>query len=219
MVLFKAVATPSKGTTPNMEWVQLESGLTALRKNVTWDQIRNELDTIVVCKFFDVPVSKVIVFDEHSLGSVVSYNKRYTQIHGYELCSHCLEEYHKVLPQRVYDDLLKVCFVDCVCGQTDRNSGNIAFLKNVEGAIVGVCPLYDNIVSFGYDIVDDCLLAPTMDKVWYDEEVFKWLSENQKDFNSLRLKYESQEFTKLTSNLYNRSWVLEQRERLLSSLD
>ena len=204
------------GSTYEMVWGALENGRSGLIKpDETGCDFLAERDYAKVAEFFEMEVSKCVPLDDSHYVSLISYNKRYHQIDADALfSSSTFEEMFKVVTPVVREELLLLAFVDCVCGNSDRHLGNIAFLSLIDNQVITICPPYDNVASFDNSYSNKSLLCPDNTRSWTHRDVFLWLSRNWSKFQYYLGMYESKEFDLLADTLHFKNYVLHQRQNL-----
>ena len=218
---FVNISGSCSGTTPGLRWVSLEDGRVGVLKRDTdhGHDYDRELCSGFVFECFGMKASRCVQIDADSFVSLQSYNKRFRKIKSAEITElHCLEEYKKLLPAHVWDQVATIAFVDAVCGQTDRHAGNLDFLVNDAGSIVAVCPPFDNVNSFGKWDGDECLLAPDTAKIWYADTVCNWLSANWCNFEKHWSYYCSDEFIEDCKSLKFIEFIKSRRNWLMQAV-
>ena len=210
------------GTTPGLRWVSLGDGEVGVLKrdsSLGEDYVR-ELCSGFILECFGIKASRCVRIGLEEFASIRSYNPRFRKIKASALTKdHCLEEYKKLLPDHVWDQVATVAFVDAVCGQTDRHAGNLDFLVSDSDNIVAICPPFDNVNAFGKWEGDECLLSPDTRKIWNSAEVCIWLASNWGNFEKHWSYYCSDAFINDCKSLHFIDFVESRRTRLMHAVN
>ena len=186
-----------------------------------WDKMQFAAEQTYerVADFFGLDVSPCIKYD-NGFVSLFSYNKRLIQVHAYSsdpLFS--LNDIKDIVEPEVVRTICLLMFVDAICNNTDRHSGNLALLKNGDGFFVDVCPAYDNCVTFELSFGNQAMFGVTATRQWRHPDIFVWLMENWDDCRYLFEKYISKEFDDCIKDSVYFDWILNQRDRLVKALE
>ena len=217
MPSYKIVSDTLLGSTSGIKWITLDTGDVGLWKPWNEQEYGSEQTYYIIAQYFSLPVSKCVTVED-GFASLVSYNKRYRQVHAFDLgCDYSLIKLAGQFPC-CRDDLVKLSFVDAICNNTDRHEGNLALLENSRGTIVGLCPVYDNCTCFGNSSGRQSLLPLTENRIWHNDDVFlNLIKRGIVSFEDAE-KFLSDDFEGAIHGTYYFDWAMNRREHLISLL-
>lgn len=204
------------GTTSGMSWIEFPDGRVGLlKRDISELDLLSENEYATIASFFGLEVSQCVRFNDDHFVSIKEKMPRYEIVDACDVAEdNAFELYRTNISDGAYRKLLLMAFVDGVTLQCDRHQGNIAFYKSRSG-IIDLCPPYDNVACLRNSYSRIALLCPFRNSCTH-EAVFKWLSSNQDQFDSLYALYMSDSFTQLANLLSKESCriLLEQRDRI-----
>lgn len=179
------LSSESTGSTEGLSRYRLKSGQEVFTKPDPYGELYiAEKNYLVIANFFGLPCCKVQsrpLKDGRRLCSYKEPLKRYFICNSFELetrfqsYEYTLKGFEKVLNAEAFKTICNVVYVDAICKHMDRHQGNLSFIINNSGFLLGVYPMYDNVDTFTRSVTECALLGVDNNRVYTHQEMIRFL--------------------------------------------